>query len=256
MSTAISPRALSTELWTGLAFLTRLPIARSAPETGADVARASWSFPVVGAGIGLLAGLVYWVSFKLDLSPFVSALLAVATTMLVTGCLHEDGLADTLDGFGGGATREQKLEIMRDSRVGAYGTCALVFSILFKTGAISSLGDPSLAISALLAAHTGARAIVPMFMRRVPTARSDGLAADAGRPPSGTPAIAALIGFAVLVFTLGIGGAVITTLLLAAAVGLLALLCMRQIGGQTGDVLGAVEQTGEILILLAASAWL
>jgi adenosylcobinamide-GDP ribazoletransferase len=95
-----------------------------------------------------------------------------------------------------------------------------------------------------------------MFMRRVPPARPDGLAADAGRPPSGTPAIAALIGFAVLVFALGIGGAVITTLLLAAAVGLLALLCMRQIGGQTGDVLGAVEQTGEILILLAASAWL
>jgi adenosylcobinamide-GDP ribazoletransferase len=256
MTPAISPRALSTELWTGLAFLTRLPIGRGAPATGGDVARASWSFPVVGAGIGLLAGLVYWISFKLDLSPFISALLAVATTMLVTGCLHEDGLADTLDGFGGGKTREQKLEIMRDSRVGAYGTCALVFSILFKTGAISSLGDPSLAISALLAAHTGGRAIIPMFMRRVPTARSDGLSADAGRPPSGTPAIAALIGFAVLVFALGIGGAVVTALLLAAAAGLLALLCINQIGGQTGDVLGAVEQTGEILILLAASAWL
>jgi adenosylcobinamide-GDP ribazoletransferase len=127
---------------------------------------------------------------------------------------------------------------------------------LFKTGAISSLGDPSLAISALLAAHTGARATLPMFMRRVPTARPDGLAADAGRPPSGTPAIAALIGFTVLVFALGVGGAVVTTLLLAGALGLLALLCIRQIGGQTGDVLGAVEQTGEILILLAASAWL
>jgi len=256
MTTAISPRALSTELWTGLAFLTRLPIARGTPGEGADVARASWSFPVIGAGIGLLAGLVYWISFKLDLSPFISALLAVATTMLVTGCLHEDGLADTLDGFGGGATREQKLEIMRDSRVGSYGTCALVFSILFKTGAISSLGDPSLAMSALLAAHTGARATLPMFMRRVPPARPDGLAADAGRPPSGTPAIAALIGFAVLVFALGLGGAVVTTLVLAAAVALLALLCMREIGGQTGDVLGAVEQTSEIVILLAASAWL
>ncbi|HZP08021.1 adenosylcobinamide-GDP ribazoletransferase [Methyloceanibacter sp.] len=256
MTTAISPRALSTELLTGLAFCTRLPLFGRTPATGGDLARASWSFPVVGAGIGLLAGLIYWISFRLDLSPFVSALLAVATTMLVTGCLHEDGLADTVDGFGGGKTREEKLEIMRDSRVGAYGTCALVFSILFKTGAISSLGDPSLAISALLASHTGGRAILPMFMRRVPTARSDGLAADAGRPPAGTPAIAALIGFAVLLFTLGIGGAVITTVLLAIAAGLLALLCMRQIGGQTGDVLGAVEQTGEILILLVASAWL
>jgi adenosylcobinamide-GDP ribazoletransferase len=256
MTNGASPRALSTGLWTGLAFLTRLPVARGAPATGADVAQASWSFPVIGAGIGLLAGLVYWLSYALDLSPFVAALLAVATTMLVTGCLHEDGLADTVDGFGGGATRERKLEIMRDSRVGAYGTCALVFSILFKTGAISSLGDSSLAVSALFAAHTGARATLPMFMRRVPTARPDGLAADAGRPPSGTPAIAALIGFAVLVFALGLVGAVVTALLLAAALGLLALLCIRQIGGQTGDVLGAVEQTGEILILLVASAWL
>lgn len=256
MTDGSPPRALSTELLTGLAFLTRLPVARGAPAGGADVARVSWSFPIIGVGIGLLAGVVYWLSFKLDLSPFVSALLAVATTMLVTGCLHEDGLADTIDGFGGGRTREEKLEIMRDSRVGAYGTCALVFSILFKTGAISSLGDPSLAVSALLASHTGGRAILPMFMRRVPTARSDGLAAEAGRPPAGTPAIAALIGFAVLLFTLGLGGAVVTTLLLAIAIGLLALLCMTEIGGQTGDVLGAVEQTGEILILLVASAWL
>jgi adenosylcobinamide-GDP ribazoletransferase len=256
MMNGASPRALSTELWTGLAFLTRLPITRGAAATGADVAQASWSFPVIGAGIGLLAGLVYWVSFALDLSPFVSALLAVATTMLVTGCLHEDGLADTIDGFGGGATRERKLEIMRDSRVGAYGTCALVFSILFKTGAISSLGDPSLAVSALFAAHTGARATLPIFMRRVPAARPDGLSADAGRPPSGTPSIAALLGFVALIVGLGFGGAIIATLLLAAAVGLLALICMRQIGGQTGDVLGAVEQTGEILILLVASAWL
>jgi adenosylcobinamide-GDP ribazoletransferase len=127
---------------------------------------------------------------------------------------------------------------------------------LFKTGAISSLGDPSLAVSALFAAHTGARATLPIFMRRVPTARPDGLSADAGRPPSGTPSIAALLGFVALIVGLGFGGAIIATLLLAAAVGLLALVCMRQIGGQTGDVLGAVEQTGEILILLVASAWL
>jgi adenosylcobinamide-GDP ribazoletransferase len=93
-------------------------------------------------------------------------------------------------------------------------------------------------------------------MRRVPTARPDGLAADAGRPPSGTPSIAALIGFIALVIGLGFGGAIIATLLLAALLALLALLAIRQIGGQTGDVLGAVEQAGEILILLVASAWL
>lgn len=256
MTNGVPPRALSTELLTGLAFLTRLPVARGAQVGGTNVAEASWSFPVIGAGIGLLAGLIYWISFKLDLSPFVSALLAVATTMVVTGCLHEDGLADTIDGFGGGKTREEKLEIMRDSRVGAYGTCALVFSILFKTGAISSLGDPSLAISALFAAHTGARATLPAVMRRVPPARLDGLSAGAGQPPSGAPSIAALIGFVALVIGLGFGGAIIAAVLLALLASLIAVLAMRQIGGQTGDVLGAVEQAGEILILLVASAWL
>ena len=256
MMNGASPRALSTELWTGLAFLTRLPIARGAAATGADVAQASWSFPVIGAGIGLLAGLVYWVSFDLDLSPFVSALLAVATTMLVTGCLHEDGLADTLDGFGGGATRERKLEIMRDSRVGAYGTCALVFSILFKTGAISSLGDPSLAISALFAAHTGARATLPIFMRRVPPPGQTGYRPMRDDRPQARRQSRRCSASSRSSSGLASAGRLSPTLLLAAAVGLLALICIRQIGGQTGDVLGAVEQTGEILILLVASAWL
>jgi adenosylcobinamide-GDP ribazoletransferase len=249
-------RDVSTELQTGLAFCTRLPFTRGAPATGADVAQASWSFPIVGAGIGLIGGLAYWLAHGVGLAPFISATLAVATTMLVTGCLHEDGLADTVDGFGGGTTRERKLEIMRDSGIGAYGASALVLSLMLRAGAIASLAHPSLVLPALIAAHAGARATLPIFMRRVPLARPDGLAAEAGQRPSGTPSIAALLGFIALLVGLGFGGALIATLLLAALVGLLALICIRQVGGQTGDVLGAVEQAGEILILLVASAWL
>src|SRR5690242_11375813 len=203
MMNGASPRALSTELWTGLAFLTRLPITRGAAATGADVAQASWSFPVIGAGIGLLAGLVYWISFALDLSPFVSALLAVATTMLVTGCLHEDGLADTVDGFGGGAARERKLEIMRDSRIGTFGVCALLVSFVLRWSAISTPVRPLTVAAALIAAHVAARAILPAFMRIVPTARADGLSAQAGRPPIASAVVAAVIGASVLGLCLG-----------------------------------------------------
>ena len=126
MEGGLSAQALSTELRTGLAFLTRLPLPMAAETSGAEVARASWTFPVIGAGIGLVAALIYWIAYGFGLYPLVAATLAVAGTMLLTGCLHEDGLADTADGFGGGTTPERKLEIMRDSRLGTYGAAALV----------------------------------------------------------------------------------------------------------------------------------
>jgi adenosylcobinamide-GDP ribazoletransferase len=223
------------------------------PATGADVARASWSFPVVGVGVGLAAALVYSIAHALGLPAFVSAVLAVAATLLITGCLHEDGLADTADGFGGGTTPEHKLEIMRDSRLGTYGALALGVSLLLRVGAIASLDDPALVALALIAAHAGARAALPVFMRRVPRARTDGLSAQAGVPPPQSSAIAVAIGVAAMWLCLGFGGAFVALLLILAALVLMAWLSMAQIGGQTGDVLGAVEQASEILILLVAA---
>ena len=154
------------------------------------------------------------------------------------------------------ARRERKLEIMRDSRIGAYGASALFISLMLRAGAIASLVEPHLVASALFAAHAGARAALPVFMRRVPAARRDGLLADAGRPPSGMASIAVLLGLIALVIGLGFGGALTAVALLTLGVGPLAWISIRQVGGQTGDVLGAVEQAGEILILLVATSWL
>jgi adenosylcobinamide-GDP ribazoletransferase len=250
----LSAKALSTELKTGLAFLTRLPLALSAPDTGADVARASWTFPVIGAFVGAFGALVYWFAHSLGQPALVGASLAVAATLLITGALHEDGWADTADGFGGGTTRERKLDIMRDSFIGTYGAAALILSLLLRIGAIASLADPALAALALIAAHAGARATLPIFMRRVPRARQDGLSAEAGVPPPQSAAIAIAIGLGVLLICLGFGATFITLILVALALGLMARLTINQIGGQTGDVLGAVEQASEILILLVAAA--
>jgi adenosylcobinamide-GDP ribazoletransferase len=216
----------------------------------------SWTFPLVGAGIGALGALVYWIGHGLGFQPFVSAALAVAASLLVTGCLHEDGLADTADGFGGGANRERKLEIMRDSGIGTYGAAALTLFILLRVGAIASLSSPALVAPALIAAHAGARATLPMFMRRVPPARDDGLSAEAGDPPQGGAVLAVAIGLVVLLLCLGFGATLVGALLLAAATVLLAWLAIAQIGGQTGDVLGTLEQVSEVLILLVAAAWL
>jgi adenosylcobinamide-GDP ribazoletransferase len=253
MANDVSLSGLSTELKTGLAFLTRLPMP-SASLAGEDLVRAGWTFPVIGAGIGAFGAVIYWLAHGLGLHAFICAALAVAATLLLTGGLHEDGLADTADGFGADASLDRKLVIMHDSQIGTYGAAALVLSLMLRVGAITSVGDPALAAAALIAAHSGARAAMLIFMRSVPGARDDGLSAGAGVPPQNSSLIAACIAVVVLLLCLGLGATLVALLLLAGAGGMMAWLSMRQIGGQTGDVLGAYEQVAEILILLAAAA--
>lgn len=254
-------------------FLTRLPLRRhdaaapsgtaDAPGTagaagtavasaGANLAQAAWAFPFAGFVVGLIGAIVYLVADRLVLFSWPAAALAVAATILVTGALHEDGLADTADGFGGGDTRERKLAIMRDARIGTYGVCALIIALVIRIAALAGLTEPALVATALIAAHVGARAVVPFAMYLLPAARTDGLAFTAGVPSGVSVAIAAALGFLALLLCLGLAHALIALVVLAIAVALFAWLTMRQIGGQTGDVLGAVEQVSEIVILLVA----
>jgi adenosylcobinamide-GDP ribazoletransferase len=240
------------DIKTSVAFLTRLPVSRTVSDSGADLAEASWAFPIAGIVVGLIGALTYILAYKFGLRPWPSAALSLAATFVATGCLHEDGLADTADGFGGGATCERKLEIMRDSRIGTYGVCALAISILLRAGALASLADPRIVVFALIAAHGAARATLPFLMVLAPTARSDGLSHAAGKPARDRLLIAGALAVVILGFFLGPLPGLIALILLAAAVGLMAWLCSAQIGGQTGDVLGALEQVGEVVILLVA----
>jgi len=246
------PADLIADLKAAISFSTRFPLLHTASLSGSDVARASWALPVAGALVGLVGALVYWLAYRIGLPTLAAATLALAATALATGCLHEDGLADVADGFGGGATRERKLEIMSDSQIGTYGACALVLSLLLRIGAIANIAQPMSVLWALLAAHIGARAMLPAFMWFVPPARPDGLSAGAGRPPDTSVIIAALIGAIALGVGLGPAAGLIAlgTVIIGALV--MAWLSHRQIAGQTGDVLGAVEQVSEILILLVA----
>ncbi|HYQ08347.1 MAG TPA: adenosylcobinamide-GDP ribazoletransferase [Xanthobacteraceae bacterium] len=240
------------ELKASLAFCTRLPLARTTPEKA--IAKAAWALPLAGLVVGLIGALVYALSHRLGLPAWPAAALTVAATLVVTGALHEDGLADTADGFGGGNTRQQKLDIMRDSRTGAYGVCALVLSLLLRVAALASLADTHAVVWALVGSHSAARATMPVLMWLLPSARGDGLSHDAGRPPGESVAAAAAIAFVVLLFCLYPGRAVIAALLLVAVIALMAWLSMRQIDGQTGDVVGALEQVAEIVVLLVAVA--
>jgi adenosylcobinamide-GDP ribazoletransferase len=246
-------RGVAADLRIGLLFSTRLPLSQATPITGADIARASWALPVIGTLIGLLGALIYGIAFYFELPPLVSSALAVGATLASTGALHEDGLADTCDALGGG-TRERKLEIMRDSRIGTYGACALALSLMLRVGALASLAGPGPVALALIAAHGSARAMMPLLLRLVPPARPDGLSADAGRPPPASVAVAALLAFGLLLWSLGAARAMVALLLLLVAFGFMRRLCLRQIGGQTGDTAGALEQIGEIAVLLTVVA--
>jgi adenosylcobinamide-GDP ribazoletransferase len=247
--------ALALDLKIALIFLTRLPLRHDGAITGEDLARASWANPLAGALIGAAGAVVFWLAYALGLTPLLSALLAVAATILLTGALHEDGLGDVADGFGGAFEREKKLAIMRDSRIGAYAGLALILSVAIRAAAVAALAQPELAAAGLIAAHAGARGLIPVLMRSFPLARAEGLAAYAGEPPAASAwaalALAALICLALL------GAAGLAALLLGAlAAFAMGALARRQIGGYTGDVLGAAEQLAEAALLIAAAALL
>jgi adenosylcobinamide-GDP ribazoletransferase len=250
---AIDVGGLLTDLAVAIAFYTRLPLRPAGAVDGAAVARASWCAPLVGLLIGMLTALTYWITYRLNLPPFVCATLAVGTGMLVTGCLHEDGLADTADGLGG-ETRERALDIMRDGRIGVFGASALIICLALRIGAITDLPRAALVAWALIGAHAMARAVLPVVMYLVPPARADGLSATAGAPSGKRTAAAAVIGLVLLWTALGFRNALIALVLLLIGTAITVLIARRKIGGQTGDVLGAVEQVSETLVLLVTAA--
>ncbi len=230
--------------------LTRLPVGWFGPGSY-DLARSVWAFPVVGLAVGLIGALAYWLLHGLGVPAWLAASWAFAAMLAVTGVFHEDGLADTADGFGGGRTRERKLDIMRDSRIGSYGAVALGLSLLIRIGALASLERPHAVLVALIAAAMTGRAgmIVPLLF--LPPARTDGMASGMGHVPNWSAALGlGLVGLA-LPFLLPAGGAFAAAVVALAVSLALTQLARAQIGGHTGDVLGAAEVAVECAILTA-----
>ncbi len=253
MAHVASKGAWWTDIKTAFAFLTRLPV--RLPGSPPPLAEAAWAFPLVGLPVGLTGGLVLLLFAWIGLHPLACALLALAAQAWLTGALHEDGLADVADGFGGGADRTAKLHIMRDSRIGTFGVLALVFSVGLRAAALAGYLGLGVAVFALVAAGAASRGVLPMVMFVLPAVRDGGLSKNAGTPKAGD-AVAALIigwalGVAVLVPVLGFEAAAGIWFSSMAAAAFVAWLAKRRIGGQTGDVLGACQQAAEITMLLA-----
>ncbi len=237
-----------------LQFLTRVPLTLPAPVPHARI--VPW-FPTVGALVGTVVGGVAWGLGQVAPMP-VAAVVAIVVGMLVTGAFHEDGLADIADAFGGGWTPEQRLEILKDPRHGTYGVAALTSSIAIRVTAVAVLA-PTTALIALVAAHTLGRAAAVATMLTAPLASDTGLGAGTAREVRRLPAaIGITAGVAlVLAITMATGAPAVHVawFALAAVVAALAtaVLAVRKIGGINGDVLGAVEQVAECLVLVTAT---
>lgn len=236
-----------------LTFLTRIPFPIAADLPPGALASSMGFFPLVGMLIGAIIGAVYGVAHYF-LPPTPSALLALAAGMMLTGGLHEDGLADCADGMGGGRDREAKLAIMRDSRIGSYGALALLLSVGLRASALALLADDEAVLCALIIAHGASRAALPVMMGLMPAASTQGLAASAGRPGKKVMIAALCLGVLPLLPLRSLGAA-LPFLALLPLNGLgFARIAKRQLGGYNGDCLGALEQiveTAALLIFLA-----
>lgn len=230
-------------------FLTRVPISLRAAVPHERV--VPW-FPIVGALIGIAvggtaAGLAQLVPVA------VAGTSAVLIGLLITGAFHEDGLADIADAFGGGWTRERRMEILKDSRHGTYGVAALSGSIVLRAVCAASLASPAAAFASFVAAHTLGRGAAVVAMKTAPPAAESGLGVDAASSLQlGRTSVGLLAGVAV---TTAVAGWWVLPFLAAAlvAMGTVVTLAIRKIGGLAGDVLGAVEVVTECLVLVVAT---
>jgi adenosylcobinamide-GDP ribazoletransferase len=238
------------ELVAAFMLLSRLPVGRFGRVRSDDAfAGAIWAYPIVGVVIGAIGAAVYLLSAEIGLPPALAAICAIAAMALATGALHEDALADMADGFGGGRSRAQKLEIMRDSRVGTFGVLALVLSVTARAAAITSIAVPSKVAMALIGTGSLARGAMLVLVILLPPARTDGLGA-ALRTAGKMRALVGLILSATVAFLLlPPAAATGATATVAFAALCLSALAWRQIGGHTGDVLGATEVIAECATL-------
>lgn len=231
--------------------LSRLPLPQLHQDAYERSARAVWAYSVTGAVLGLIAGGVGFALMGLGLPAGLAAGVALAVLMLSTGGMHEDGLADTADGFWGGFDPTRRLAIMKDSHLGTYGLLALImvtglrwigYTFLLPLGVL-----PVVAVAVL------SRGVMPCLMVALPHARDTGLSHSVGRP--GEVSVITGLGLALVLSGVSLGGIAILCLLVAlltaAAMGLLA---RAKIGGQTGDVLGAVQQLSEVAVLMVLVA--
>ena len=254
----VGPDDFWKDIGRALGFLSRVPVpARFFVDHDGSMRQTSGAFAVAGALIALPPAVLLGLLLHFDVKPELASLLALTLQILLTGGLHEDGLADCADGLGGGRTRERMLEIMKDSRLGAYGGLALILSLGLRTEALAGIAHAGPFVSALsmIAVNAASRAALVWHWTALPPARADGVAAAVGQPDDAALRTALISGGLIvalgLIWGFGLAVAIAAALVAAVAMALVTRLVRGKIQGHTGDTLGASEQVCEIALYVA-----
>ncbi|MBA1158014.1 adenosylcobinamide-GDP ribazoletransferase [Microvirga sp. Marseille-Q2068] len=254
-------RAVATDIAHCVRFYSRLPVPALPFERDAhglpNFTRVVRVIPVGGLVIGVLPAALLGLALSLDLGPWLAAMISVTTLVMTTGALHEDGLADLADSVGG-STREKRLEIMRDSRIGSFGASALFLALALRIGALATLasrldGVAVMAAVLIVASLSRTAGLIPLVF--LPPARRDGIARAVGQPARETFWLAAGIAGGIAVVLGAVSGlppfGIALMLVLSGLAGIaLSGFASRHLGGQTGDVIGAAQQVAEIAALI------
>lgn len=251
-------------------FLTRLPVGRVVSHDLIDLSRSAVYFPLVGVAVGLIGAATFALA-QFIWAPLIAVVLSMAVTVLITGAFHEDALADSLDGFGGGWTKDQVLTIMKDSRVGSYALIGVVIAVIAKIASLLSIHDAAnvskspfvtdwTIARALVAAHVFARWSSVLLIRTLEYVRLEEVGAKpaAGRPfvnaiSNAQLTVATIMSLAFVAPLLGVQTTVValTTIVVTVFAGRY---FKRRIGGITGDALGATNQVVELAVYLVLAA--
>ena len=235
-----------------LGYFTRIPIPAWVGYSEGDLGRAAGVFPLVGVLVGTIAAAVFWLSHQLW-PLHVALVLSMAATVYLTGAFHEDGLADSVDGLGGGFERERVLEIMHDSRIGTFGAVALLLALLLKFETLAVL-PPARIAAVLIAAHAGSRLVAISLLRTLDYVRPAGKAKPVAERLSGMGLLLALLSgllpLALLPWQWAVSCVLVWLILRVAMVRYL----QRRLGGYTGDTLGMTQQLAELATYLAVAA--
>lgn len=247
-----TPLLAPGDIAAAIGLLTRLPVPVDGAAATQRGAAAAWAYPVAGLVVAVIACFLGSTLLWLGLPPALTAGFVLGAGIVVTGAMHEDGLADSADGLWGGWDTARRLEIMKDSSIGAYGVLALGLTLLIRWQALVILIEQGLLWPAVIATAIVSRSAMVWVMGALAPARTGGLSRGVGRPAQHTMMLAGALGLlgAMLVGSWAFG-VVIAAGLTAC---LVALIARRKIGGQTGDILGATQQCVEITTLVTLAA--
>ena len=240
------------ELQLAFMLLTRLPAGTLTSQLP-ELAHARWAFPIVGCIVGGIIAVSYIILSLLLLPSFAAAILAITAGLFSTGAIHEDGLADCADGFGGGQNREKKLAIMRDSAIGSYGTLSLIIIMGLRISLLSMLPAKLEIVTPIIICAVISRYAMVGYLCLLPAARQDGLGNQASGNQASGDNISALIlaGLIALpAFVIGAFGLIYVIIAIVSVALIWGVIAKYQLGGQTGDVCGAGQ------IICETAGWL